>query len=417
MRPVTSTAFRTGFLVLALFTVLAADAWRYTISWWGWGAVAVAIVVVAVILLVRARRAGTWTWSQLPMPLYAFLALTLVSVAWSAYRPETLLGVLATLATTAVALAVALVYRWEEIARGLGLTLRIILGLSLLFELYGDLDPIPKLLLWSRNELFQVFDGGRIQGLVGNSSTLAFIALLGVIVFGIQLAARTVYKLSGGIWLGVAVVTLLLTKSATIAVALVIVAAVLGAVLLLRSVPVRARLGTAIGLIALAAAAVVTAVLARGPLLGLLGRSDDLTNRLDIWDKVIGLAVQRPAAGWGWVGYWPPWVPPFNDLLKVNDVQVMHAHNAWLDVWLQLGIIGLVVFGAYVLSTLVRSWSVALDRPAPGGPGPRYRAIDILPLLLLVALLVQSLAESRLLIEYGFLLLTVIAVTTKRWRT
>ncbi len=77
--------------------------------------------------------------------------------------------------------------------------------------------------------------------------------------------------------------------------------------------------------------------------------------------------MQRPAAGWGWVGYWPPWVPPFDDLLLVNRVQVMHAHNAWLDVWLQLGIIGLVVFGAYVLSTLVRSWSVALDRPAPGG--------------------------------------------------
>ncbi len=136
---------------------------------------------IAVVVLVRSRRAGAWTWSQLPMPLYAFLAhWRLVSVAWSAYRPETLLGVLAALATTAVALAVALAYRWEEIVRGLGLTLRIILGLSLLFELvvsvfvrrpilpfwvdYGDLDPVPKLLLWSRNELFQVFDGGRIQG-------------------------------------------------------------------------------------------------------------------------------------------------------------------------------------------------------------------------------------------------------------
>ena len=75
-------------------------------------------------------------------------------------------------------------------------------------------------------------------------------------------------------------------------------------------------------------------------LLGLFGKSDDLTGRLDIWNAVIGLAAQRPWFGWGWVGYWPPWVEPFDGLAVRNGVEYLQAHNAWLDVWLQLGIVG-----------------------------------------------------------------------------
>ena len=68
-----------------------------------------------------------------------------------------------------------------------------------------------------------------------------------------------------------------------------------------------------------------------------------------------------------------------------------------------------------VLSTLARSWSFAVDREqrAPHAPLP-YRALSLLPLGILTALLVQSLAESRLLVEFGMLLLVLIAVKTKR---
>ena len=419
---------RTGFLVLALFTLLAADVWRYTISWWGFLVLALAITAVAVVLLVRDRT--KWSFQRLPLPLIAFLALTVVSIFWSFYPGATALGIAATWATTITAAAIALCFTWREVLRGLGIALRLILGLSLLFELvvsvfirgpvlpfwvdYGrPADEVPKLLLWSRNELFEMFDGGRIQGIVGNASTLAFMALLALIVFTVQLAAGTVRRGVAIAWLVVAVVVMLLTRSATITVALVIVAVVAGAALLMRRLPRRAHLGAGLAMFAAAAGAVVAAVLLRGPLLALLGRSDDLTNRITIWEKVIGLAQERPAAGWGWVSYWAPWVSPFDDLLKVNGVQVMHAHNAWLDVWLQLGIIGLVVFGALVLSTAARAWLVAVDAPQAAPRPLPQTAVTLLPLLLLTAILVQSLAESRLLVEYGWALLVIVAVKTR----
>jgi len=66
-----------------------------------------------------------------------------------------------------------------------------------------------------------------------------------------------------------------------------------------------------------------------------------------------------------------------------------------------------------VLGALVRSWGMAAEITRI-----RYSAAELrwpetaAPLLLLVALLVQSLAESRPIIEIGFALLVVIAVKT-----
>jgi O-antigen ligase len=121
----------------------------------------------------------------------------------------------------------------------------------------------------------------------------------------------------------------------------------------------RARIATYWTLAALVLAGGALVTLFSRQLLALLGKSDTLTGRLGIWDAVIGLAQQRPVAGWGWISYWAPWVAPFKNLVKKAGVQQLHAHNAWLDVWLQLGILGVVVFAALVLLTGYRAWRMA----------------------------------------------------------
>ncbi|MFP3394221.1 hypothetical protein SB782_36200, partial [Brevibacillus sp. SIMBA_076] len=72
------------------------------------------------------------------------------------------------------------------------------------------------------------FHGGPIQGIVGNSNLRAMIALLSIIVFAIQLADRTVRRGSSASWLVVAVLTLALTRSATVIAAAIAVAVVFG---------------------------------------------------------------------------------------------------------------------------------------------------------------------------------------------
>ncbi len=438
MRVIQDNRARFAFLVLVLALGLAGDAWRYTVGWWVFGAVSIAATLASIALLVLQRR--SWRLGSLPYPLVLFLVLATASLAWSSYPGATALGLLTTwmLAITGIALAVT--YSWRELLRGLGAVLRFVLAASLLFELfvatilrrpilplhvqpgvdYSQYETIPKMLYWSRNELFEVFDGGRIQGIVGNANHLGFLALLAAIVFSIELADRSLRRRWHSIaWLVVAAVVLVCTQSATVTVALVATAAVTAIVLLLRrEATPRVRAWTYAGLAAgiLAIGAVV--IVARDALLELLGKSADFTGRFGIWEKVTELAQERPAFGWGWVSYWVPWAEPFENLAFRNGVRMLQAHNAWIDVWFQLGVVGFVVFAALVLGAVVRSWVAAVDRPQHlPGQILEYRAIALLPLLLLVALLVQSLAESRLLVEFGMLFLVLIATKTKRGDT
>jgi len=44
-----------------------------------------------------------------------------------------------------------------------------------------------------------------------------------------------------------------------------------------------------------------------------------------------------------------PWAAPFDTLAFRNGVRQLQAHNAWLDVWFQLGVIGVAIFAAFIV--------------------------------------------------------------------
>ncbi|BDZ65798.1 O-antigen ligase family protein [Agromyces mangrovi Wang et al. 2018] len=410
----------------AFFTAFAGQFWRNLLGWWGFGIVAGIVIAGAVVLLVLVRP--TWNWRLVPKSAIAFVGLAALSIAWSAY-PWTTVLMVAILAGTAIAgVALGLCLTWGEFLRSLARALAWILALSLVFELwvalfvgepllpnfvdYGDAD-VPAAFYWSRDLLFA---GGPIEGVVANRNLLGMIALLGLIVFSIQ--TRTMgHRRDRAIgWIVVSVLTLALTRSATVLLAAVVVAAVLGFALWARRRP-HGRLPVYLTAAGSLAAAITAIVVAWGPLLDLLGRSEDATGRLDIWASVQGLIAERPVLGWGWTGYWAPWTEPYAGLAVRNGVEYLQAHNAWLDVWMQLGVVGLVVFAALVLGTLSRSWFAAVDRPAVDfGNGTGYRASSLMPLLLTAALIAQSIGESRILIEGGWMLLIALAFLTKRRR-
>jgi O-antigen ligase len=409
---------RVALGAFTMFTLLAGDFWRYSISWYGWGVIVAIIVAGWIAVAVRHRL----DLRRIPIALGTLAALMVASIVWSFYPGASALGVLTTLLTMLVGVVMAHTLDLAQLLRSLGVALRWIIGLSLAFELFVAAvlqrpvlplwvsydEPFPRAFYWSRALLFE---GGRIQGIPGNANLLAFAALLAVIVFTIQLAERRVGNSAGWGWLGAALLTLALTRSSTVLVAGAVAAVALGVVLLARRLTRRGR-WTLYGLTALAAGGVVAlAVVFRAQLLDLVGRSDDLTGRLDIWDAVLGLVEQRPVLGWGWVSYWAPWVEPFDDLVVINGVTYLQAHNAWLDVLLQLGAVGLVVFSILIITTGVRvlSWSV----DAPLGDAPASPALRTLPALLLTVLLVHSLAESRLLVEAGLVLLVYLAVASR----
>ena len=411
----------TTFATLAFLVLFGGDVLRNGTGWWGWGATCVAMVVAAVVLVVRhPPRVRT-----LPRLLVLFLVFAVASIAWSQYPAGSAIGIVLTLMTSVGALAITVVAPWPAIVAALGRALRIHVVASLLFEVvvglfvrqpvcpvYLDCTGRPAAWFWSRDVLFE---GGRIQGLQGNSNILAIIALLALIVTAVQAADRSITRGSTVVGLAAALLALALTRSATVAV----VAVAVGLVLLLVLATRRREPGRRAPVFGAAAFVVVVgvavAVFARGPLLAVLGKSGDLTGRTDIWSAVYDLGVQHPVVGWGWVSYWFPFVEPFSDLAERNGVVYLQAHDAYLDVWFQLGWVGLVLFLLVVVGVLLRAWSWATDRRVLGvGREAAWSALDLLPVLLLTLLLVHGLTESRLIVEWGWAIFVVVVVVTRR---
>ncbi|TFC01254.1 O-antigen ligase family protein [Cryobacterium mannosilyticum] len=413
------------FATLVFFTLFAGQFWRSLFGWWGFGAIALVMLAGSIVGLVRLKP--DWNWTRFPKSVGAFLLLATLSLAWSNYLGASLIGVTLQWATTVAAVFLALCLSWVELLRALGGALRWVLALSLVFEAvvavfirhpvlpfwvdYGT-EKVPQAFYWSRALLLH---GGPIEGILANRNLLGFVALLAVIVFAVQLAAGTVRRGWGIAWLALAVLMLALTRSATVSLAAGAVTVVLVFALWTRHRGPHRRRPVYLAAAASVVAAGAAVAAFTPQLLAVFGKSPDVTGRIDIWRGVIEAASERPVFGWGWVSYWAPWAEPFKGLAERKGVVYLQAHDAWLDVWLQLGIVGLVVFAALVLSTLWRSWFLAVDRPRRGiADTEPYAASALLPLLLLAALLAQSVAESRMLIESGWVLLVVLAIVTKR---
>jgi hypothetical protein len=398
-----------------LFLLLAGDTVRNTVSWAGWGALCAVLAAATIYFLAKDKPARTIR--QIPWPLLALLGLMLASSIWSNYQLVTFGVFWIQLVQTAFAIFLAATFNWRQLLQLLSNTIRLILGSSLLFELYaavivrGPVPPVFKFYkgnkppapdyYWCRGNLF---NGGRIQGILGNSNILAYVAMIGLIVFAAELVLRSVNRWLAGASVLLAVGALVDAWSMTVnlAIVAVAVAAIVAIAAEGKEKKVRHRYyKTALW----AAGGTALVVLAfRAQIFSALGKSPDISGRTKIWKIVLHLIDQRPLQGWGWTSYWVPFVKPYQNLVVMHGVPYLQAHNAFLDVWLQLGIVGLGLFVGLIGYTFVPLWRLGVRNA---------NALYLWPILVFVGLIVQNLTESRMLIEIGWVFLVLFAVKSR----
>lgn len=394
-----------------LFVLMAGDAVRYTVGWGGWIGILAVLFAGALTLVIKnePRR----IFGLAPAPLWVLLGWMLLSSIWSFYHALTVGASFVQLATTIAGLFFAGLFSWRHLLKVFADVVRFILASSLIFELYaalivrGPIEPIFKnysgntppasAFLWTQGHLF---DGQRIQGIVGNSNLLAYVAMIGIIVFAVEYAIIGAPRLISIVSLALAIGSIALARSSGIdfAMAAVAVSAVVSIAAEGKPKEVRHRYYRIAWIAAGAAAAVI--LLFRREIFDLLGKSPDMTGRTGIWKLVLGLIEDRPLLGWGWISHWVPGVKPYEGLVVINNVPYYQAHNAFLDVWLQLGIIGLLIFGLLILTTFIPLWRLAVRHTS---------SLYLWPILLFIGLLVQALVESRMLIEVGWVMLVIFA--------
>lgn len=384
---------------------LATFAVRALFGWPGSIAVLSALVVLAALSLAGQPERVEWR-GVLPISLIALFSLMTVSLIWSPYTWATLGGLAYAAAYAFLGVYIALVRDLIQLVRAVGNALRVILTASFALEiLSGVLLDTPFEWIGIAGDLAS---GGPIQGLAGTRNAVAFLGTLAALSFWIEFRTRSVSRGLTAYSLALAGATIIFARSPVALLVLIAVLIVGLALVLIRRQKATAQRATqSVLLISIVISGVIAWVF-RGPIIGLVDAAADVEERTSVWSAVGDLVAQQPVLGWGWVGMWPTSVYPFSSIVSSSGQQPDSALNAYADMWLQLGLAGIVVLLAALGLAFIRAWFVATDRRS---------TVYVWPALTLVLLATVSMTESYLLYEGGLLLFVTSAFAAARNRS
>ncbi len=393
-----SPRFVTALTSVSVGTAVFAFALRQLIGWAGLVAIIAGLVVLAAGSAFARRESIQWR-GLLPISLIIFVGWAGISVFWSSYKWATLGGLAYLGCFTLLGLYVALMRDTIQIVRAYGDVLRFALAVSIGLEIIsGVLIDAPIKFLDIAGNLDVL---GPIQGIAGARNQLGILAVMALITFFTELRTRSVPR---GLAIGslvLAGIALMLTRSPVAIGALIVVVIAAAALYGLRRVAPERRRFWQVGLLS---ATVIGAALAwafRSVIVASLNAGGELSYRLEVWRQTWALVVLNPLQGWGWIGDWREDIPPFVLFGPIGGRPTTSAVNAYLDVWFQLGLVGLAIFVGLAGLAFVRSWLLASRRRS---------FVFTWPALILVTLVTTALAESTILIELGWLTLVVCTV-------
>jgi O-antigen ligase len=402
--PRLSAALTTSSIGTAVFSFVL----HHLLGWAGLIAILAGLVVLTVLSLAAQWQEIGWS-GLLPISLLAFVGWAGASILWSQYHWATLGGFAYLFGFTVLGLYVSLARDTIQIVRAFGDVLRFTLGLSLAVEiLSGVLINRPIGLLGVTGRIAYL---GPIQGLLGTRDQLGLVCVVALITFGTELRTRSVTRGVSVASLAGAGIMLLLTRAPLAFGAVLIVAAAAAVLYGLRRASDASQRYWQLGVLVVAVAVAILAWVYRNPIVRTFNAGGDLTYRLQVWKQVWALAQLHYLQGWGWVGRWPGDVVPFSDFPYISARIPDSALNGYLDVWFQLGLVGFAIFLGFLGLAFTRSWLLASRRRS---------IVFSWPALVLIILLIDSLAESSILVEFGWLTLVVCAVKASRelsWRT
>lgn len=337
-----------------------------------WAAIYVLVVIVA---LLRWRYL-VFVFSR-DKVLVLLVVLALLSVCWSDARTITVEQGIALVGTTMIGAYLAMSFSLTEQLRLLAVALGIMTLLSLAFGL-----ALP-----SYGISHDVSTAGNWQGIFNHKNALGRAMALGVIVFSVRafgVGRRRWLALSG---VGLAVALLLLANSIT---GLVIALLILVLLPLYRALRWRYTIALPLLIVAtlLFGGLVVLVVSDAGPILSLLGRDVTFTGRTAVWGAALDSIRERPWLGYGYNAFWLGWEGPSAQVWLATGSQFVGAQSGILDLWLDLGLIGLAMFVTQASRAFSRSitWARLTNT-----------AEDLWPLAFLTFFLLYNASESLIL--------------------
>lgn len=341
-----------------------------------------------VCALICALRPAQVLAAAMRNPLTLLLiAFAILSQTWSHAPDITLRRGIALAGTTMCGVWLAGRFRGRELMEMLGWAMGIAAVLSLLFALL-----VPELGVHQDGDF-----AGAWRGIYLQKNGLGKMMVLGALTF-ILLSLREVGRARRK-WQALAFLCAALVVLSTSTTSILILGALVLLVPLYRALASRSRwlvpvaLAIALPLVGLALA-VITDVEAA---LGIFGKDTTLTGRTELWEYATATIGDRLWYGYGYGAFWQVSTRA-QGIYAAIGWDAWHAHNGLLELGLNLGVIGIVIFLAGYLAGLFRGTGALLS-------GAREEGIWILGFLTFV--LLGNLTESAILEQNAYWILYV----------
>jgi exopolysaccharide production protein ExoQ len=289
--------------------------------------------------------------------LLALLSLAFVSFLWTEMPAVTLRRSIAVSGTTLFGIALAVRLSLEDQLRFLSWLFRIMTVLSLTCIIL-----LPRYCISG-------FAGHEWQGVFSYKNVFGSIMALSILVEW-QLPAKTLLSRTlKQLALLLSAISLFFSGSITPMVALA------GSLILIEMYKVAAqRLRVPLYATILAAVLMVSsAIMAFGvnteAVAGVVGRSSDLTGRTEIWSSVVSSIFERPVLGYGYSGFWDSASASIS-LDHALGATLMYSHNGYLEILLNLGVVGFVLTLAFLGTGMRRAYYWSEDAQSRAGLWP-----------------------------------------------
>jgi len=403
-----SSLLAAAFATTAIGALFSTHLIRQLMGDAGYGAVITGLCVIGAAIFV-ARRREVRVFEIMPTTLLLLLVWLLLTVFWSRSMTATIGGWMQLAAPTFLAVVVAQFRDTLQTLRATADVLRVLLTASLAIEiLSGILLDLPVPFLGIAGNLAA---GGPIQGLFGTRTTLGVVTMIALITFLVEWRTKSVAPGLSVYSVTLAALLALFTASPIVLGMAVVSGLAVGVLVIVRRT--RAERRTLLQW-SIASALAIGAMLVyafRRPLVYWLNAEPDFLTRSRLWNEVLDMSALRPVQGWGWIGTWPEHLMPYTFIRFATGEEHGSALNAWMDVLLQAGAVGVVLFVGFAGLALARSWVTASERRS---------TLYTWPPLVIMVLLADSVVTSSLLGGFGWFLLVLSATRAslvRGWRT
>jgi len=133
-----------------------------------------------------------------------------------------------------------------------------------------------------------------------------------------------------------------------------------------------------------------------------LGRDATLTGRTLIWQEVWRMILQHPWLGYGYSAFWLGWNGPSSYVWNTLPSKVASAHSGFLDLWLQLGLVGVCIFSLSFFNNLFKAHALLWEKKSLN---------EMFPLLFLLFILIYNISESAILVQNSMFWILYVAIS------